>query len=89
MIEVLGETYFIDLDSVDNTINMDKEIVPSGETHVNIAKYEIVKIMIETIMTEAEEDMDESLGKHNMSKLSIPFRIAFNTLLNNKILKHY
>jgi hypothetical protein len=40
--------------------------------------------MIETILTEKDE-VDETLG--DKSDVSIPFKIAFNTLLYNKIIK--
>jgi len=38
-------------------------------------------------MTEREE-VDENLGIHSVKNLSIPFKIAFNTLLKHQILKH-
>jgi hypothetical protein len=44
--------------------------------------------MIEVIMTEREDEMDNNLGTYNQNKLSIPFKIAFNTLLMYKIIKH-
>ena len=43
--------------------------------------------MVEIIMTESEE-VDETLGGKS-SELSIPFKLAFNTLLNKKILNKY
>jgi hypothetical protein len=88
MITVLGEQYYVDLNSLENTINFKPESGPEGEIHINVAKYEIIKMMIEIIMSESEE-ADENLGTHNLKKLSIPFKIAFNTLLQNQILKHY
>lgn len=88
MITVLGEQYYVDLNSLENTVNFKPENGPEGEIHINVAKYEIIKMMIEIIMSESEET-DENLGTHNLKKLSIPFKIAFNTLLQNQILKHY
>lgn len=88
MIRVLGEEYFIDLESIENTINFTSKDTPEGEIHINVAKYEMIKMMIEILMSESEET-DENLGTHNLKKLSIPFKIAFNTLLQNQILKHY
>ena len=38
----------------------------------------MIKMMIETIITESES-VDEKLGTNN-SELTIPFKIAFNTL---------
>jgi hypothetical protein len=42
--------------------------------------------LIDVILTE-REDLDEGLGAHAGKDLSIPFKIAFNTLLINNILK--
>lgn len=47
----------------------------------------MVKTLIEILMTE-NEGVDETLGPKN-SDLSIPFKIAFNTLLNKKLLNKY
>ena len=89
MIEVLGEMYYIDLDGVSDTINMSNEDVVSGETEqtINLVSFEIIKMMLEIIMIEKEE-IDNNLGVLNTKDLSIPFKIAFNTLLKHQILKH-
>jgi hypothetical protein len=46
----------------------------------------MVKIMTEILVTENEE-VDEKLGEK--SDLTIPFKLAFNTLLNKKLLNKY
>ena len=56
------------------------------EQQIKYVKYEMVKMMMEVLMTE-REDADEMLG--NKSAVSIPFKLAFNTLLNENILKKY
>jgi hypothetical protein len=54
---------------------------------VDITKWELTKAMIETVLSENGE-IDESMGFAKLeTQLSIPFRISFNTLLINKILK--
>jgi len=89
MIEVLGEMYYIDLDSVTNTVNIPSEELLSGETEqtINLVSFEVIKMMLEIVMIEKEE-IDNNLGVLNTNDLSIPFRIAFNTLLKHQILKH-
>ena len=89
MIEVLGEMYYIDLDSVSDTINIPNDDIISGETEqtINLFSFEIIKMMLEIIMIEKEE-IDNNLGVLNTKDLSIPFKIAFNTLLKHQILKH-
>ena len=91
MISVLGENYFVDLDEVEKFLDMsDDSLEPlSGNTEmrINIVKFEMVKMLIEVILSENEE-MDDKLGIKK-DKLSVPFRIAFNSLLNKKLINHY
>ena len=79
MLKLFNEHYFIDIDEVEKFVNL--EIVPlSGgtmEQQIKYVKYEMVKMMMEVLMTE-REDADEMLG--NKSAVSIPFKLAFNTL---------
>lgn len=88
MLEVLGEHYYIDLDNVSRTIDMPGHSI-SGETEqtINLVSFEVIKMMLEIIMTERDE-VDENLGIHSTKNLSISFKLAFNTLLKHEILKH-
>jgi hypothetical protein len=95
MIKVLGENYYIDLDKVEEYLDMSDEITEdetmSGvtpEIRINVIKFEMVKMLMDTILTEHEE-IDEKLGMKSSSNTSIPFRIAFNSLLNKKLINHY
>lgn len=94
MINVLGENYFIDLDKVEAYLDMsnDDNLEPlSGTTEmrINVIKFELVKLLLETVLSE-QEPLEDKLGL-NSSKIntSIPFRLAFNTLLNKKLINHY
>jgi hypothetical protein len=94
MINVLGENYYIDLDVVEQYLDMSDKETPetlSGETSdmkINVIKFEMVKMLLETVLTE-HENVDEKLGMKSSSNTSIPFRIAFNSLLNKKLINHY
>ena len=93
MIKVLGENYYIDLDKVEEYLDMsdqypDDETSGNTETRINIIKFEMVKMLMDTILTEHEE-IDEQLGMKSSSNTSIPFRLAFNSLLNKKLINHY
>jgi hypothetical protein len=94
MIQVLGENYFIDLDEIENYLDMSQtdngEDSESGvtETKINIIKFEMVKMLLDTVLTE-QEVVDEKLGMKSNSNVSIPFKIAFNSLLNKKLINHY
>ena len=94
MIQVLGENYFIDLDEIENYLDMsqtdDSEDSESGvtETKINIIKFEMVKMLLDTVLNE-QEIVDEKLGMKSNAHVSIPFRLAFNSLLNKKLINHY
>jgi hypothetical protein len=92
MINVLGEVYYIDLDLVEEYIGIPNDTdTMSGDTSevkINIIKFDLVKMMLDTVLSE-HDDLDESLGMKQSSNTSIPFRIAFNSLLNKKLINHY
>lgn len=92
MQQVLGENYFVDFDKIESFIDLQNtDIVVSGETpeqRINIVRYELVKLMLDVVLTEHEE-IDEKMGMKGTNNLSIPFKIAFNSLLNKKIINYY
>lgn len=89
MLKVLGENYYLDLDKIDDYVQIkDRKENLSGETEgtaISIIKYETIKLMLEIVMDEPEE-IDEQLGAKGTNNLSIPFRLAFNTLLYKKLI---
>jgi len=93
MIKVLGENYYFDLDKIEEYLDMsnemtDEELSGLTEQKINIIKFEMVKILMDTILTE-HEDIDEKLGMKSSTNTSIPFRLSFNSLLNKKLINHY
>jgi hypothetical protein len=90
MLKILGEFYYLDLDAIDEFIQIkETEPSPSGSTegaHISIAKYEMVKLMVEVLMDDAE--VDETLGDKS-SEITIPFKLSFNTLINKGLLNKY
>jgi len=88
MLKLFNEHYYIDLSEIENAVNL--ELVPSSggtsEQQIKYVKYEMIKMMMEVLMTEREE-MDEMLGPK--SSTTIPFKLSFNTLLNENIIKKY
>jgi hypothetical protein len=89
MLKVLGEHYYLDLDKIDDYVQIkETKGITSGETEntaISIIKYETIKLMLEIIMDEPEE-IDEQLGAKGTNNISIPFKIAFNTLLYKNLL---
>jgi hypothetical protein len=87
MFKIFNETYYVDIDEIEKYINITS---PTGgtEIHVNVVKYEAVKMMLEVLMTE-DDEMDESLGLKGGNGTTIPFKLAFNSLLNKKLINKY
>jgi len=96
MLQFLGENYYLDINELEKQVSYEKSVLPiiiSGETEVpeqqiSVTRYETFKSLIEVLLTEREE-LDESLGLHGGKDLTIPFKISFNTLLINKIIKKF
>jgi hypothetical protein len=56
---------------------------------INVIKYELVKLLLDVILSE-DTEIDEKLGlKSSSNSTSVPFKIAFNSLLNKKLINHY
>jgi len=70
-----------------NEINEIKEIKDDNYPLIDVAKWELTKALIETVLHE-QGVVDERMGITKLGEqLSIPFRLSFNTLLMNKIIK--
>jgi hypothetical protein len=80
MIKIFDSQYYIDIDKIDEIVTI-KNVSQTGEQHISIAKYEMIKTLLDVLMT--EEEKDETLG---LKSSSIPFKIAFNSLLYKKII---
>jgi len=86
MLKILNDHYYVDLDRLEQYVNIPQ---PSGdsENHISVVKYDMIKVMIEVLLTE-NDIVDETLGEKS-NELTIPFKLAFNTLLNKKIINKY
>jgi hypothetical protein len=98
MLKILNEYYYLDLDKMEELVNIPtKEKTEDDDSegeeydgmtqHISVVKYDMIKIMVDVLMTESEE-VDEKLGPKS-TEISIPFKLAFNTLLNKKIINKY
>jgi hypothetical protein len=92
MLNFLGENYYLDVSELERQVSMESSSVPvilesgSTEQQISVTRYDIFKSLIDVILTERDE-IDENLGIHGAKNLTIPFKIAFNTLLINNILQ--
>jgi hypothetical protein len=91
MLKILGDHYYFDLDEIEDFINVDPVGDDfSGDTtnQISVVKYEMVKMLIDTVLTE-DSEVDETLGLKGTNDLSIPFKLSFNSLLNKKLINKY
>jgi len=92
MIEIFGGNYYLDFTALDDLVeikkdsNSEKEEEGEEGQQFSLIKYDILKIMIEVVMSEREE-IDNNLGVIKTNELSLPFKLAFNTLLKYNIIK--
>jgi len=97
MFKIFNENYYIDIDAIDEyvqfTVEVEEELDGSDvdmatetkeEKQIHLVKYELIKNFLETVLTESNE-VDEDLGMKS-NEVSIPFKIAFNSLLIKKII---
>jgi hypothetical protein len=81
MFTVFGENYYIDLDKIDKEVELKST---SGESQIHLVKYEMIKHMVETVLTE-DEIVDENMGMKS-KEVSLPFKLSFNSLLMKNII---
>lgn len=85
MEEVETETTYIN-GGIEKTIVKTKTYHKSRE--VDLARYETYRYLLEILITHNDEDSDDLMGVELGLKTSpLPFKIAFNTLVNYGILK--
>jgi hypothetical protein len=89
MLKILGEHYYLDLDKIEEFTNVtpSENFTGVSENHISVVKYDMVKLLIEILMTENEQ-IDETLGMKS-SEVTIPFKMAFNSLINKKLINKY
>ena len=86
MLKILNDHYYVDLDRLEQYVNIPQPSADS-ENHISVVKYDMIKVMMEVLLTE-NDIVDETLGEKS-NELTIPFKLAFNTLLNKKIINKY
>jgi hypothetical protein len=93
MLEFLGENYYIDINEIENSVSYEP-LIKEGEEgmeemkeqQISLTKWEVIKMMLEVVLSELDT-VDEKLGRHSTGDITIPFKLAFNTLLINKVIK--
>jgi hypothetical protein len=99
MFKIWNEYYYLDLDALEEYVQIKPEVkeieeieegveLKDPETQVHLVKYDTCKLLMEVIFFKENEEVDEKLGPQS-DQLSIPFKLAFNTLLNKKIINKF
>jgi hypothetical protein len=103
MVGGYGKKYYIDIDAIEKNCQIvytkknkteneeeQEEYVEDNIPEINIFKYDIVKLCIDRVLSEYEEDDDDGgLGKFKTKDSPISFSIAFNTLIKYNIILEY
>lgn len=80
MLNVLGQQYYVDFQKIEDLISIKQTETGDTEQNVSIVKFELIKTMLDVVFSEST-DIDEKMGLKGTNDLTIPFKIAFNTLL--------
>jgi hypothetical protein len=67
-------------------VEIEEPLSDAGSLHIDVTKYEMYREMIGALMMYNEE-VDNKMGIVALNSTTIPFKIAFNTLLMKGILK--
>ena len=82
-----GELLYVDVDEFLNQVSIPTEDEDgNGSIEINLPRFEILKLMVDTTCS-IVEDVDDKMGAVALTKLSIPYKLALNTLINYKIIK--
>ena len=92
-LSIAGAHFYVDFEEFETLIRIseqkktkDKDGNPVEGYKINAPRYEILRMMIDTLLTSVEE-LDEDMGSYSLKNLTIPFKLAFNTLSHYKIIK--
>jgi hypothetical protein len=83
-LKVGSEHLYFDVDEFMK--NVETSSVDDTPIEINLPKFEFFKIMLDTTCGIVEE-VDENLGAISMNKLSLPYKLALNTLIKYNIIK--
>lgn len=103
LLEIGGKELYLDIDRLSEIVRIEQEPLPlkvnegkdgddeesvtdTGGLHIDVTKYEMYRELIGGIMMYNEE-VDNKMGVVALNNATIPFKIAFNTLLMKGILK--
>mgnify|MGYP003628170073 FL=1 len=81
-----NEKLYLDVDSFIDNISYYSGDTVSPQMEILLPKFEFFKLMMDTVCN-IVEDVDDKLGVISLNKLSLPNKLALNTLIKYKIIK--
>ena len=82
-LDCYGAKMIVDIDGFLNSVTI-KNV--DNKFEINAPKYEILRLMLDVVLSHSE-DMDSSISYLALEKTGFDFKLAFNTLIENNILK--
>jgi len=83
-LKVGSEHLYFDVDEF--MVNVQMLSNDGKNIEINLPKFEFFNVMLDTTCGIVEE-VDENLGVVSMNKLSLPYKLALNTLIKYNIIK--
>jgi hypothetical protein len=80
------ENLYFDVDELMSNIEMVGSSDGEPIVEINLPKFEFFKLMLDTTCGIVEE-VDDNMGIVSLNKMSVPYKLALNTLINYKIIK--
>jgi hypothetical protein len=85
-LKVGSEHLYFDVDELMSNIEMSGAKDGEPTVEINLPKFEFFKLMLDTTCGILEE-VDDNMGIVSLNKMSVPYKLALNTLINYKIIK--
>ena len=81
-----SEQLYFDVDELLSNIEISG--IQDGEpiVEINLPRFEFFKLMLDTTCGIVEE-VDDNMGAISLNKMSVPYKLALNTLIKYKIIK--
>ena len=84
----------IDMEELIEQVRIESKINPTEKGDgdeddnyaINVAKYEVLRLLLDVILTNSEE-IDDKMGYKSLDNSGFPFKLALNTLIEYKIIK--
>jgi len=96
LLDIGGKEFYFDMDSLSEAVKVDNECVsvpppaketpPSNTLQIDVAKYEMYRDLVGTLLN-CNEIIDDKMGIMGLNSLPIPFKLSFNKLLMKGIIK--